>query len=200
MEIIIEDDPAIFGPNHDTGPSCLECLLPVTGEFLCPKCSLPLCGPTCCDGPNHFPECQIFSKLLPTGYEFRVKVDRELQEGQKKLVCPEYCCIAPLRALELKRNNPKMWRRLMLLMDHEEERKTESEMTEMFQINVVDFLTKVCGLDYDPDEIFQVLGIIRTNALQVIDPVMKMHGASGRVVYPTLSYMSHSCICNARYR
>lgn len=28
---------------------------------------------------------------------------------------------------------------------------------------------------------------------------MKLNHVSGRVVYPTLSYMSHSCVCNARY-
>ena len=34
---------------------------------------------------------------------------------------------------------------------------------------------------------------------QVQDPIMKANGVTGRVVYPTLSYMSHSCVCNARY-
>ena len=64
----------------------------------------------------------------------------------------------------------------------------------------MDFLIKVCGLDYSEDEVFRIIGIIRTNALHVEDPKMKMNRVSGRVVYPTLSYMSHSCICNARYR
>ena len=84
-----------------------------------------------------------------------------------KVNSPEYCCIAPLRGLELKQNNPVMWRRLLLLMDHEEERKNEPEYQEMFQVNVINFLRKVCGLDYEEDEVFRILGIIRTNALQV---------------------------------
>ena len=67
----------------------------------------------------------------------------------------------------MKRNNPVMWRRLLLLMDHEEERKNEPEYQEMFQVNVINFLRKVCGLDYEESEIFRILGIIRTNALQV---------------------------------
>ena len=57
----------------------------------------------------------------------------------------------------------------------------------------------MCGLEYEEEEIFRILGIIRTNALQVQDPTMKLHGVSGRAVFPTLSYLSHSCICNARY-
>ena len=78
LELIIEDEPAVFGPNHDTGPACMECLLPTDGSFLCPKCSLPLCGPDCLDGPYHKPECEVFSKPLPTGFEFRVELNREM--------------------------------------------------------------------------------------------------------------------------
>ena len=65
---------------------------------------------------------------------------------------------------------------------------------------MVDFLIKVCGLEYSEEEVFRILGIIRTNALEAQDPAMKVNGVSGKVVYPTLSYISHSCICNARYR
>ena len=93
-----------------------------------------------------------------------------------------------------------MWNRLQLLMNHDEVIKDQVEYQE-FRVNVIDFLIKVCGLScYSQDDISRILGIIRTNALQVQDPVMKINGVSGRVVYPTLSYISHSCICNARYR
>jgi hypothetical protein len=86
----------------------------------------------------------------------------------RKRNSPEYCCIAPLRGLELRRNNPVMWRRLNLLMDHEEERNNEPEFQEMFQVNIINFLRKVCGLEeYEESEIFRIIGIIRTNALQV---------------------------------
>ena len=48
LDLIIEDEPAFFGPSHATGQqACLECLIPVTGEFVCSKCALPLCGPSC---------------------------------------------------------------------------------------------------------------------------------------------------------
>ncbi len=47
------------------------------GPYLCPKCSLPLCGSKCQDGPNHRPECQVFSQTLPSGFQFRVDCSRE---------------------------------------------------------------------------------------------------------------------------
>jgi hypothetical protein len=67
-------------------------------------------------------------------------------------------------------------------------------------VNVVDFLRKVCGLDYSESEIFWVIGILRTNAFYIDDPQMKRLGVSGKALFPTFSYLSHSCICNARYR
>ena len=93
--------------------------------------------------------------------------NRGMVNGRKRN-SPEYCCIAPLRGLELRKNNPVMWRRLNLLMDHEEERNNEPEFQEMFQVNIINFLRKVCGLEeYEESEIFRIIGIIRTNALQV---------------------------------
>ena len=53
-------------------------------------------------------------------------------------------------------------------MDHEEERNNEPEFQEMFQVNIINFLRKVCGLEeYEESEIYRIIGIIRTNALQV---------------------------------
>ena len=53
-------------------------------------------------------------------------------------------------------------------MDHEEERNNEPEFQEMFQVNIINFLRKVFGLEeYEESEIFRIIGIIRTNALQV---------------------------------
>ncbi len=50
-------------------------------------------------------------------------------------MAPEYCCIAALRGLELKNNNPTMWNRLQLLMDHGDENKeSEMEYYEMFKV------------------------------------------------------------------
>ena len=63
-------------------------------------------------------------------------------EGQMKRVAPEYCCIAALRGLELKNNNPAMWNRLQLLMDHgDENKKSEMEYYEMFKVFLVVFIT-----------------------------------------------------------
>ena len=59
---------------------------------------------------------------------------RDDGDTSRKVAAPEYCCIAVLRALELKNNDPAMWNRLQLLMDHDEDRKLEVEYQDMFQV------------------------------------------------------------------
>ena len=62
----------------------------------------------------------------------------------------------------------------------------------------MDFLIQKCGLNFTEDEIFRMIGIIKTNAVHVEKPMFKEQKISGHVVYPTVSFMSHSCVSNAR--
>ena len=75
----------------------------------------------------------------------------------------------------------------MLLMDHQEDCEKSQDL-----FDAVEFLTQTCGLNCKAEEIGGILGIIRTNAL-------KIQGTSSKVVYPTMSYASHSCLANAKY-
>jgi hypothetical protein len=116
-------------------------------------------------------------------------------------LAPEYSCIAPLRLLALKKSDPDTWQRIQLLMDHDEERRMETIHWKMFQVNVVDFLIKVCGFDFFTEaDVFRVLGIIRTNSLHVQHEYLMNQDVSARAVFPTFSFCSHSCVSNAKYR
>ena len=42
------------------------------------------------------------------------------------------------------------------------------------------------------------LQLARTNAFQVEHPYLAAQGTSGKAIYPTFSFLSHSCVCNAR--
>eukprot|EP00095_Tigriopus_kingsejongensis_P008846 snap_masked-scaffold15_size728074-processed-gene-2.0 protein:Tk08846 transcript:snap_masked-scaffold15_size728074-processed-gene-2.0-mRNA-1 annotation:"protein isoform a" len=199
LELILEDSPAVFGPNHDTEPICLECLVPVDGSFLCPICGLPLCGEKCFQAAKYHPaECGLLSNT-PKGYRMKVDFSRVSQRPNAKVIAPEYCCITPLRLLALKKTDAELWSRVQMLMDHDEDRRKEEDYWNMFQINAVDFLRKICGFDYSEEEIFRATGIIRTNAFHVEHPYMKLHGTSGGAVFPTFSFLSHSCVANAKY-
>lgn len=191
-EVIIIDRPAVLGPNYETEAVCLECLSRVDGSYLCPECELPLCGERCGAGPWHRPECSVFSRL-----EKKVRV-RNFGRGTVAL---EYGCIAVIRLLWLRDNDPDEWDKVQLLMDHDEERRRETEYWAMFQRNVVDFMRKMLGLadTYSEQEIHRAIGILRTNAFQVEHPYLAAQGTSGKAIYPTFSFLSHSCMANARY-
>ena len=47
--------------------------------------------------------------------------------------------------------------------------------------------------------IFRAIGILRTNAFQVEHPYLAAQGTSGKAIYPTFSFLSHSCMANARF-
>ena len=49
-------------------------------------------------------------------------------------LAPEYGCIAPLRLLLKRESDPDLWKRLALLMDHDEERRMELNYWKMFQV------------------------------------------------------------------
>jgi len=191
-EVILEDTPAVLGPNYETEAVCLECLGRVDGTILCHHCNLPLCSEACRDGPRHRPECRVFSKL-----EKKVAVSTFGPDT----IAYEYGCISVLRLLSLRDEDPEKWARLEFLMDHDEERRKEKDYWQMFQKNVVDYLRIRVGLadTYSEEEIHRAIGILRTNAFQIEHDYMKAQGTSGKAVYPTFSFLSHSCIANARY-
>merc|ERR1712179_512100 len=116
-------------------------------------------------------------------------------------VCYEYGCVSVLRLLSLRDSDPESWARVQLLMDHDEERRKEEDYWRMFQANVVDYMRIKGGLadTYSEEEIHRAIGILRTNAFQVEHPYMAAVGTSGKAIYPTFSFLSHSCLSNARY-
>ncbi len=69
-------------------------------------------------------------------------------------------------------------------------------------MNVVDHLRKTCGLAdrYTDEDIHRILGVIRTNGIHVQHEHLRNQDVAARAVYPTLSIVSHSCVCNAKHR
>jgi len=199
-QVILEDRPACLGPCFDTEAVCVECLGRPDGSVLCHHCQLPLCSEACRDGPNHKPECKMFAAMEPkvTIKQYPKSLSTSNSSGR---ICHEYGCITVLRLLSLRDSDPDSWARVQLLMDHDEERRKELEYWKMFQKNVVDYIRIVGNLadTYSDDEIHRAIGILRTNAFQVEHDYMKAVGTDGKAIYPTFSFLSHSCSANGRY-
>ena len=106
-----------------------------------------------------------------------------------------------LRLLSVRDNDPGMWSRLDLLMDHVEDNKQNTDHWETIQINIVDWLLdpQKGGLQgrFTAEEINRAMGLIQTNAINM-EKVGRNQMISCKALYPTFSYISHSCVANAR--
>jgi len=205
LELIIQDEAVVIGPQYEAEATCVQCLGRVDGSVVCDACNFLFCTEECkqtfnstkelgCQktGSWHGVECEVFRKLEPK---------LEVTNTSPGTIAYEYGGISVLRLLSLRDADPDSWARLQFLMDHEQERREEKEFWRMFQVNVVDFLRKRCNLadKYSDEEIHWAIGILRTNAANVNRKHMQQQGTSGKSIYPTFSFLSHSCVCNARY-
>jgi len=209
LQLILQDKPVVLGPNYETQAVCVQCLGSVNGEYPCEKCNLLFCTEQCRQVYND----QISvtdSKLAvktPAGHEAECSVLQGLERPLNVTQCTpgsvayEYGFITVARLLALRDCDPEAWNRLQYLMDHREDRMKEEQYWRMFQVNVVDFMRKRCGLKdkYTDEEIHWAIGVARVNAANVDRPHMSAQGTSGKAIYPTFSYLSHSCMSNARY-
>ena len=86
------------------------------------------------------------------------------------------------------------------MMDHNTDRM-KNEHWNICQHNIVHYLIKVWTLDFSPEEVNHVIGLIEVNAFEVrIGNLNRREECGiGRGVFPLLAMLSHNCISNSRY-
>jgi hypothetical protein len=103
--------------------------------------------------------------------------------------------------------DPVLRSRLDLLMDHHKERKEEKDNWARTILQVIEPIrNRLNCFDWSEDFIQHCVGLIRTNATQILatgctdDKTNIEDGklTTLRVLYPSMSPMSHSCIPNTR--
>ena len=100
-----------------------------------------------------------------------------------------YGAILPLRLALLARRGDDLAGRLNLLMDHREDLDTRQDFDTKWLHPVRACLA---GTDLSEEEILRGIGIFLTNAAN-------MAPAQGRWIFPTFSFLSHSCVSNSRF-
>lgn len=180
LELVMWDNAAALGPRMGSPPVCLDCLKAVDGGYRCTQCDWPLCSLACEQGNIHKMEC---STLAVRAGQVQFPSFTETNES--------YRAIAPLRLLKVKENTPETWERLSYLMDHNIERQEDSELWEMYQRCVNKFLKSL-----DPgladDDINRATGLLWVNAFAC-------SRGGGQAIFPTFSFMSHSCAPNCSH-
>ena len=114
------EEAVAWGPNHDSPPLCLSCLSPVTGDFVCPDCGLPLCDEICARGEHSRWECRIFRerKLVVNITDFTGSYSpfyqsvTALRSDNTLSTLSLYSLYVSPRCLMLKRDDPVKWNSL----------------------------------------------------------------------------------------
>jgi len=132
FELLISDTALVLAPNDL--PVCLGCLdeLPPGSVTACAGCQWPLCCAGCQDSPQHRQECLLLSQagVVPA-------LD---SEHSNQWI---YTAVALLRVLLLKRDQPDQWEKVEQLMDHWEERATNTEVVKAMKIMFAFFSNKL---------------------------------------------------------
>ena len=118
----------------------------------------------------------------------------------------DYQLIMPIRLMVAMQADPVLRSRLDLLMEHHEERKRETENWARSDSQVVQPIrTRFHQSDWSESFILRCVGLIRTHATQTLAKCNKDRLnyeeediVTVRVLYPSMSPMSHSCIPNTR--
>jgi hypothetical protein len=104
-------------------------------------------------------------------------------------------------------DDPILQSRLDLLMEHRDERQAEEENWAQSIHQVIQPIrSRLKQQDWSEDCLQRCIGLIRTNATQAMAMCISSDGrsiedkdmATIRVLYPSMSLMSHSCIPNIR--
>ncbi len=105
-----------MGIFDDTKPICLTCFERIgENSSLCPFCRMPMCNdPKCLDSEQHKPECEVLRRHGP-----------EPISVSEDDVNPVYSLIGPLRLLRWKKTEPTIWKEILGLASHIEERRKE---------------------------------------------------------------------------
>jgi len=180
LELVMWDSAAALGPRMGCAPCCLQCLKPVDGSYFCQVCSWPVCNEKCSAGTAHKIECETLKN-----------VKEKVEFTDFKSPHDFYRCIAPLRLLKVKEKIPEVWERLSYLMDHNEDRVKDEELWNTYQNSVNKFL-KSCDPNLKDEDIDRAVGLLWTNAFACSN-------GGGQAIFPTFSFMSHSCVPNCAH-
>lgn len=115
-DVIISENPLVYGPKQVSAPLCLGCHAPAP-RARCPRCLWPLCSSAC---SHAVAECAALA-----GSCAPLEFGDNMEE-------PHYAyeCITVLRCVVLQCLNPRRWRLITDMEAHEAERKD----TDIYQV------------------------------------------------------------------
>ena len=88
--------------------------------------------------------------------------------------------------------------RVEMLMDHVDDMAANPLLMSMWRdAAVTPLTTKLPASPYTEGDILHAVGVLQTNTISLAVPGQKTGLYTG--LYPTFSFLSHRCMCNAKY-
>lgn len=182
-DIILQENPLIWGPAQTTVPVCLGCCRAINenNSKPCSKCGWPMCSSLCEKAPCHIPECR-----------YTVLRGDKISIRNFGITHPSYSCITVLRILYQKQFLPEIWKKIKQLQSHHEERRG-TQKYEQERLQIAQFILKFFKLDgvFSEEEIMRVCGIVTVNSHEV--PLTEPHHIA---IYDKTSMFEHNCRAN----
>ncbi|TRY78341.1 hypothetical protein TCAL_10848 [Tigriopus californicus] len=171
-ELIFNDRHIVLGPKEFGNPKdhCISCFKAKASP--CLTCELPFCHEGHCS-QTHQVECDtLFQHLKSEPLPLRLAL------------------VAPYRlARAMADDSEHVQTKMEPFMDHEEARKALTGHQE----RIAHMRRMIVAVRPDLEQILnRVFGLLHVNALDV-------RNGLGRALFPTLSYVSHSCVPNSRH-
>ena len=185
-QTILTEQPAVWGPNLKSGPKCCNCLARWRG-FTCPHCHFPVCNEDCAGGQHHSIECGLLANL-----------DIDITFTLGEAANPAMSLVNVVRFLRLRATNPDAASRVEVLMDHATDILACPDLRNMWEVTAVQPLTQgLPSSPYSEGDVMRAVGVLQTNTVSLAVPGQR-HGLY-TALYPTFSFLSHSCLCNAKF-
>jgi hypothetical protein len=144
-----------------------------------------VCDDQCAQGTHHIHECGVLA---------RITCNHTFTPGEKSN--PALTLVNVVRFLRLPVTDPEKAARANLLMDHVEDIVKNEELYNMWKVTAIDTLVnKLPNSPYTEEDILHAIGVLQTNTVAIGLPGY----SQGHALFPTFSFLSHSCVCNARY-
>lgn len=168
-EKILTELSAASGPRDQDESFNTICVQCFAISYFKCKCGLNLCRVHLSSHGQQTLECGVLEKSAYFDYKTKIQV------------------LTPLRLWFAQMHDRDLALRCDLLMDH-----NDDSFEKEGDLRLVQVLSNIISEDYSRD-FHRLIGLLKTNAIQVST------NGHARALFPTFSFLSHSCITNARH-
>ncbi|CRK91470.1 CLUMA_CG005137, isoform A [Clunio marinus] len=194
-EVLFREFAVVHGPKMLSHPICLGChktliaKAPKMKFYRCSQCSWPLCSKACETLDPHIEECKLM-----TSKNYKCAIKSNCTTIHSDAI---YCLIFPLRFLLLKRNQPKIFEKILLELESHVDTRIASGSYETLRLHLVPFVQKLLGeKDFPERLVLPAAAILDNNCFEISMP---LRGVEMGGLFLQSLILCHDCVPNTKH-